>query len=499
MSVWAFRLLFPLSVALFAVFPLTDTDIWWHLAAARDFLENGLPESDPFCWTPSKSPWINVHLFFELGAFGIFSACGAAGLVAAKAFLWGVTAFLWIFPLRRRVSLPAAALCVALAFLFRYSFECRPILLTMLFLGIFWNLLPGLSQKISPKWFACACSLICTEWLWVRTQGLFPLGFALAFFAVAFSFRALSASQKLGNALFFAGLLCAPLWHFQGRELFFYPAELLNRLVGGTSSAQIFSRQIAENRAPATLLLNGENVLPMLALLCCIVLCAVAVLKIRNSGNPFRVAWLAVCLFLAALAERNLALFFFPFVGMIVSRAGAWKILFGKFLPAVSRARNHTRKSGKKILLAVLLLAFVAGSFARSLAAYFPDGNFEPVSKARVPFDAAEFLAKNPTEKSGKIFNDDRSGGFLEWRLPGLKTAADGRFILKNSEFLSAYLGFAENPESFFPFADSEGVVRVLLPVRYFTIWTKLANEISLRKDWKPVYADDLYVIWDRL
>lgn len=502
MNARTFRIFFPLAVALFAFFPLTDTDIWWHLAAARDFLENGLPLNDPFCWTPSKSPWINVHLFFELGAFKIFEAFGAVGVLTGKAFLWGFAAFLWIFPLRSRVSFFAAALCVLLAFLFRYAFECRPIVCTMIFLGIFWNVLPSLSQKFSPKWFAAAVALICTEWLWVRTQGLFPLGFALAFLSIAFSWNRLGISQKVSNAAFFFALLLSPLFHAQGRALFLYPLELLNRLVGGTSSAEIFSKQIAENRAPTTLLLNGENVLPMAALLFSVIVCAVAVLKIRRLAAPFRMAWLVIVLFLAVLAERNLALFFFPFVGIFASRIGAWKILFGKILPKRSDPNSPTKFSATKkkswaTPLAVLLLAFTFGTFARSLAAYFPAGKFEPVSKARVPFDAAEFIARNPVDS--KIFNDDRSGGFLEWKFPGQKTAADGRFILKTSEFLSEYLGFAENPERFFPFADSSGVGRVILPVRYFTIWTKLANELSKRREWRAVYADDFYVIWDRL
>ena len=43
-------------VALFAVFPLTDTDIWWHLACAREWVTT---------WTPVREPVVNVHEFFQ--------------------------------------------------------------------------------------------------------------------------------------------------------------------------------------------------------------------------------------------------------------------------------------------------------------------------------------------------------------------------------------------------------------------------------------------------
>lgn len=489
------KILFAFCVSVFAFFPLTDTDIWWHLASARDFLENGLATKDPFCWTASKAPWINVHLYFQLAVYGVEQIAGPLGLVTLKALLWGIVAFLWMLPIKRKILPVHFALLFAFAFLFRYAFECRPILFSMLFLGIFWNLLPQLEKRISPKWILSAAAMLAVEWIWVRTQGLFPLGFALAFCAIAFSFQNLSLWGKVGNGAFFALLLLTPLAHTQGVLLWQYPLELLNRLVGGTASSQIFSQQIAENRAPTTLLAQGENQAAMIALLVAIFISAVLILRHRRLAKPFQIAWLVIGTFLAATAERNLTLFFFPFAAIVLSHSGALLSLRSALEKNLSVSKKMFSTALK--VLTVLGIAFVAGTFARSLPAYFENGSFKTVSAERVPSGAVEFMWSNPMPAETHLFNDDRSGGYIEWKLPGVKTFADGRFILKDSTFLANYLKFSEKPEEFFPFADSLSIRRALLPIRYIPLWIPLAKALEQNAEWTCVYQDSVYAVWD--
>lgn len=489
------KILFAICVTVFAFFPLTDTDIWWHLASARDFLENGLATDDPFCWTASKSPWINVHLYFQLALYGVEHFAGTFGLVALKALLWGLVAFLWILPVKRKILPVHFALLFAFAFLFRYAFECRPILLSMLFLGIFWNLLPQLEKRISAKWILSTVVLIAVEWIWVRTQGLFPLGFVLAFGAIAFSFQDLSLSGKVGNGIFFFLLLLTPLAHTQGVQLWLYPLELLNRLVGGNASSQIFSQQIAENRAPTTLLAQGENQAAMIALLVGIFISAFAILRHRHLAKPFQIAWLVIGIFLAATAERNLTLFFFPFASIVLSHSGELLSLRSALEKNLSVSKKMFSTSLQ--IFTVLGIAFVVGTFVRSLPAYFENGSFKTISAERLPIGAVEFMRSNPQFVSSRLFNDDRSGGYIEWKLLGVKTFADGRFILKDSTFLANYLKFSEKPEEFFSFADSLSIQRVLLPVRYIPLWIPLAKALEQNPEWTCVYQDSVYAVWD--
>jgi len=490
------KILFALCVAIFAFFPLTDSDIWWHLASARDFLENGLASNDPFCWTPSKSPWINVHLFFQLAVYGVFDAFGALGLVALKSVLWGIVAFLWLLPIKRKILWVHFAFLISFAFLFRYAFECRPILATMFFLGIFWIILPQLEKRISAKWILSAFVLLGVEWIWVRTQGLFPLGFGLAFFAIAFSFSKLSPASKVANGIFFALLLATPLAHDQGKSLWNYPIELLNRLVGGTASSQIFAQQIAENRAPTTLLVLGENRSAMIALLVGILISAFVILRDRHLAKPFQIAWLVVGIFLAATAERNLTLFFFPFAALVLVHSGALLFVRHQLQKKISISKEKF-SAGLKIFT-VLLIAFIFGTYIRCVPAYFENGSFKAISSERIPVSAVNFMRLNPLPENSKLFNDDRSGGYVEWALPGVKTYADGRFILKDSTFLASYLNFAEEPANFFPFADSLSVNRVLLPIRYIPLWKNLVYALEKNPKWKRVYQDEAYGVWDK-
>ena len=136
-------ILVSVAVALFAVFPLTDTDIWWHLACAREWVTT---------WTPVREPVVNVHEFFQHTVAFVYSIGGADLLVAFKALLWGFVFALYLLPTVKsshsilKTKRGIAFLCVALAllFVFRYQFEMRPIVFSLLFLGIYWNLLPWL-------------------------------------------------------------------------------------------------------------------------------------------------------------------------------------------------------------------------------------------------------------------------------------------------------------------------------------------------------------------
>ena len=106
-------------------------------------------------------------------------------------------------------------------------------------------------------------------------------------------------------------------------------------------------------------------------------------------------------------------------------------------------------------------------------------------------------MRSNPQSVSSRLFNDDRSGGYIEWKLPGVKTFADGRFILKDSTFLANYLKFSEKPKEFFSFADSLSIQRALLPVRYIPLWIPLAKALEQNPEWTCVYQDSVYAVWD--
>ena len=66
-------ILVPIAVILFAIFPLTDTDILWHLACAREWVTT---------WTPVREPVVNVHEYFQQIVAFVYDIGDAPLLVA---------------------------------------------------------------------------------------------------------------------------------------------------------------------------------------------------------------------------------------------------------------------------------------------------------------------------------------------------------------------------------------------------------------------------------
>ena len=482
-------------VILFAIFPLTDTDIWWHLACAREWVTT---------WTPVRTPVVNVHEYFQLVVGFIYGLGGAPLLVAFKAFLWGVVFALFLRPryaarhAERHPELVSGsasafpALTIILLFIFRYQFEMRPVLFSLLFLGVYWNVLPWLAKewresRFSVKLMACAVLILAIQWLWCKCQGLYILGPVFATLVLCANLleskkqRALRVKFAWPQVAFILLLWLMPFLHREGLALFLYPFGLLDRLLGLTPSAAVFASQIAENRSPITLLVAGENR---------IVSAAMIVLSFAGMGLA---AWrlykarrpdvlnvtLLVTAILALIAERNFVL----------------------FLPVLLAMSNEQLKMKKFYQLSSSLVfrlsslvcaAFILGLWARSLSAY----DYSMVAYQRVPVQAAEWMAKHP--HSGKLFNDDRAGGYLALMNPADSIYIDGRFILKTADFFERYLDYAKDPALFMHDADSLGIDRALFPLQYYARWDELMLALNQDSRWHLVYRDEYFVVFDR-
>lgn len=498
--------LLPIAVILFSIFPLTDTDIWWHLACAREWVTT---------WTPVRMPVVNVHEYFQLVVGFVYSLGGAPLLVAFKAILWG-TVFA-LFGCRAWQSLVA----VVLLFIFRYHFEIRPVLFSLLFLGIYWNILPRIFEDCrsdsrkgavtaSFECEACHCEprrgaaisrccfvalILAIQWLWCKFQGLYILG---PLFALLVLFAKIWNSRKGGEKLspkavawrvaFVLALFAMPFLHREGLNLFLYPFGLLDRLLGLTPSAAIFASEIAENRSPITLLLAGENVLESALM---IVLCLVGIFfaikrfVCRNSEFGVRnseLIWLMITAILALVAERNFVLFLPVLIGVLTTSSKQPKVATSSLIPRVPLPTVYC----------LLPTFFILGLWARSLSAY----DFSMVAYQRVPVDAANWMQKHP--HSGRLFNDDRAGGYLAFVNPDDSTYIDGRFILKTAEFFENYLAYAAYPERFLSDADSLNMDRAIFPLRYYARWETLLQSLEKDSRWHPVYRDEYFVVFDK-
>ena len=464
-------------VILLAIFPLTDTDIWWHLACAREWVTT---------WTPVRTPVVNVHEYFQLVVGFVYGLGGAPLLVAFKALLWGIV--FWLF-LRRSAS-AFLALTIILLFIFRYQFEVRPVLFSLLFLGVYWNAIPWLAKewresRFGIKRIVCAALILAVQWIWCKCQGLYVLG---PIFATLVLGASLLESKKQGRlcakfavsqVAFVLFLWIMPFLHREGLLLFLYPFGLLDRLLGLTQSAAVFASQIAENRSPITLLMTGENSFVSTAM---IVLSLVGIILAGMNWRSVKSLWMLAMAILALVAERNFVLFLPVLLGMLPTSSKQPKVATSFLIPHISF----------RTVCNLLPTLFILGLWARSLSAY----DYSMVAYQRVPVHAAEWMAKNP--HSGRLFNDDRAGGYLALMNPADSIYIDGRFILKTADFFERYLNYAEDPALFMHDADSLGIDRALFPLQYYARWDKLMLALDRDSRWHLAYRDEYFAVFDK-
>lgn len=118
------------------------------------------------------------------------------------------------------------------------------------------------------------------------------------------------------------------------------------------------------------------------------------------------------------------------------------------------------------------------------------------IAYQRVPVAATEWMKEHP--HSGKLFNDDRAGGYLAFMNPSDSTYIDGRFILKTAFFFERYLEYSKFPQLFLRDADSLNIDRVVLPLRYYARWDKLIFTLDSTENWHVSYRDPFFVVMDR-
>ena len=478
-------------VILFAIFPLTDTDIWWHLACAREWVTT---------WTPVRTPVVNVHEYFQLAVGFVYGLGGAPLLVAFKAILWGVVFALFLLPenpkchceVRRTAAISScmrrSLVAVVLLFVFRYHFEMRPVLFSLLFLGIYWNVLPRLfaNSRLTPVNTLFAVLILAIQWTWCKTQGLYILG---PLFAVLVLTAGIWNSRKSGDKFsrkafalrgaFVVALFAMPFLHREGLALFLYPFGLLDRLLGLSPSAAIFASEIAENRSPFTLLMAGENTLEcVLMILLCLAGMGLAIWRLYKNRRPgvLNVSLLATAI-LVLIAERNFVLFL--------------PVLLATLPNFPFRTPHFTSCRLLSTVYFLLPTFFIFGLWVRSLSAY----DISMVAYQRVPVDATDWMQKHPHK--GKLFNDDRAGGYLALMNPTDSIYIDGRFILKTADFFERYLNYAKDPALFMHDADSLGIDRALFPLQYYARWDTLLRALQQDSCWHLAYRDEYFAEFD--
>jgi tetratricopeptide (TPR) repeat protein len=451
--------------------------------------------TDPFSVGAAGRPWVDVHWLFQLAVYAVHHWFGLAGLVYAKCAVIGLGSLVllgalpnkpgsWLRPLF--VTLLLSALFAARSLLL-----VRPVILTLLFLALFFRALErfqrdGQARHLWP--------LPLAQIVWANAQGLSALGVAVvaayaagAGLSAAFRgresdagkqplwrpFRALSLTL-VGCLL---GMVCTP-FGLRGLAL---PARLAERLIPGAHNVYAYS--IAENVPPFVLeRWSGEfwHLKWFFAALALALLCGARRLR------PSHLLLVGEFSVLAVLSNRNVLLLYWiatPIAALYLAPVlRAWFSRYRSYGPRAAFALNAGA------LATVLGYSGIAA--AREPALGQPSPFREPVESARR-------LAQLPA--SGDIFSADHQGGYLIWQLyPRLRPFIDTRLVLRSAQEYADYLQLADQPQHFAAFQAEHRFGYVVLPVAYPDRYVSLIATLYESPDWKLIYTDGTEVLFAR-
>jgi hypothetical protein len=496
-------LLLAVGVASAGLLPVSDGDVWWHLAAGREMVERGaLLFTDPFSVSAAGRPWVDVHWLFQLGSYAVYAALGLAGLVWVKCALVASGACLLLAALKRDrfaawakplfVTLLVAALLAS-----RHLLLVRPVIVTLFCLALFFYQLERYRFDGKPWRLA---SLAVVQISWANCQGLSALGPALvgsyglasaldgwlggrARWPFAREARASSERRVKQLALAFAACVAALAVTPFGASGLWLPATLFGRLVPGEHN--VYAHTVAENVPPFLLerWSGGEfwHLKWFFAILA--VSLVVGGRRLRLS-HALLLSGFAV---LALLSNRNVLLLYWV----------ATPIAALHFAPAARRlSRAFGAKRGQRWVLAAnaVALTFLLG--LSSVAAARESSLREP-SPFRAPVASSERLAA--LSEGADVFCADHHGGYLIWRLfPRFRPYIDTRLVLRSAQEFAEYLSFADEPERFDSFQRQKRFGYVVLPVAYPDRYLGLIAHLYRSPDWRLIYTDGSEVLFGR-
>jgi tetratricopeptide (TPR) repeat protein len=231
---------------------LDDTDIWWHLKAGQwIWAQAKVPTHDPFTFTSSDRPWIDLHWLFQLMLAAAFAAGGVRGMILMASGLFAGVVLTVVLARDRRWPcwLLVACWLPAVVAMSQRSAP-RPELLSLLGIALYLAVLRRADEAPEVAW-----SLPTIQVVWVNSHGLFVLGpiVLVAYLAdqLVGSMRRLATGSRLqqagrwwrwghfGGAAVMVGVAC--LLNPYGLRGAVFPLELLPKISdsGGVYKANI--------------------------------------------------------------------------------------------------------------------------------------------------------------------------------------------------------------------------------------------------------------------
>jgi hypothetical protein len=472
-------------------FPLTNTDIWWHLAAAREMIaRGGFLYQDPFSFTNPGAAWIDLHWLFQLCAYGLYRLGGAAALVSAKAITTATVCILLSIAWPSRRSAALTAVVAALTFFeTRYLILARPTMVTLLCMAAFIALLERCRRERDPRYLI---PLPLIQIVWTNAQGLFVLGLVIA---GAYAAEALieyvvrpacrrDSRQASPYAAALAALAASVFVNPYGVRGALFPLRLFGRIEPALEN--IYSQNVSENLPLLALQGADQRYLVVVVVVTAITLAGFALNRRRPRWA--HVMMIAGFLYLAYMAKRNIPLYCIVVAPVIGFHYAAWSMDV--------RPRTTLRRAGTAVAIALIVALFINSGVAYALIARrYPART--ALSPFRYPREATDFVKRHPI--AGNMFNAIRYGGYLIWECyPRQRVFIDGRLIIRSPRFFADYLTVCDTPRLFAEVAQQFDIGWVILPTAIFHRYMPLVRRLYRSDQWHLTFTDGASAVFYR-
>lgn len=453
----------------FSVEQFTESDLWWHLRDAQILVQqHSLSSVDAYSFTATGLPWINFSWLSELIYYLAYKALGLQGILLT---FFAVVALIYVgvyyLSCRNGANCKDAAITTFAAIcLGGVSIGPRMLLFGWLcMIGVLLVLdyfrRTGSGLWLLPPIFA----------LWINCHGSWPFGLVvLGIFLVSGlvegRWGAVVATRWNGSQLkqlliASAASLAALLVNPFGYKLLLVPVRF-------SSMTRVLTRFVEEWH-PASL----SNLDGIFAFGVILALFATFLL----SSGTWRLDEVLLIAFALWSALSHVRFVFF--LGMV-----AMPIL----APRLSLFPPYERERDKKYLNAAIIIVVIA-----AMVYFFPSEiNLQQKFDDEYPKAALAFMQGQNI--SGRIFNQYKFGGYMEFHAPQFKTFIDGRAEL-----------FTMN-DTFADYLQATGISKPFETLDKYNIQCvflepdePLVYVLQHSSGWRQVYSDRIAVVFERV
>jgi len=447
---------------------IAEPDIWWHLRDATYLFEHrSFPAVDTYSFGAVRSPWMNFEWLSEIPYLLAFRAMGLRGLLGVY-FVVLTLIFVGVYyrACRAEAECKDAALATLLAiFLAIVSIGPRTLLFgwlclvgLLIVLDLFRRNRQGL--WLLPPLFA----------LWINLHGSWVFGMVVLVIVIACGLtegewgsvvaRRWNAGELRRLLLALAASIAALFLNPFGYRLVMYPFDLLLRQQRMMDNIQEWHSVDFS---------KGSGKLVMLIIFGWLA----AALFSRRKWRLEDVMLMAFALWVGLSHVR-----FVFFIGLIMAPILArWIRLFPPY----------ERELDKPWLNAFIMTGLVVWM----ITSFPSNAKLQHDVDENYPTAALEFMQRQHVDR--RIFNTDAWGGYMEWNTPELKPFTDGRadvFVYNGTFDDYVKTVTIQNP---LEVLDKYRIDSVLIEPKQ-----PLAYVLEHSPAWRPVYSDDVAVVFER-